>query len=472
MGLTLAVDFGSTYTKLVAVDLKRAELVATSQAKSTVESDITIGLNNAFENLRAVLRKEPEVENILACSSAAGGLRIVAIGLVKVLTTKAAEEAALGAGAKLVGTYSFGLNEHDVREIEAEKAPDLIILTGGTDGGNRDVLLGNAALVARSHINVPIVIAGNRVAAKEAQAVLIGAGKYAVIEENVLPELDRLNVEPTRARIREIFMNHITHAKGLDRAKAIVGDIIMPTPMAVLKAAALLADGTADEEGLGELVVVDIGGATTDVHSIARGEPADPSIVVKGLPEPYEKRTVEGDLGIRYNAQTILEKAGSQAILDRIACIDPEISSCLDMRDKVICLSRQIDSVPCCEADALVDVGLACTAADISMQRHAGVIREAYFTCGKVKILYGKDLTGVKRMIGTGGIFAYGRESARILKAAAFSNQAPESMRPLDPGFFIDARYMLYAAGLLAQIAPTVALRITKKNLRCVGAVP
>jgi uncharacterized protein (TIGR01319 family) len=465
VGLTLAIDFGSTYTKLVALDLAREDLIGVFQSKSTVDSDITFGLNNALKNLSQSLGHEPDIERILACSSAAGGLRIVAIGLVKVLTTKAAEEAALGAGAKLVGTYSFGLTDEDVSEIEADK-PDLILLTGGTDGGNRDVLVNNAILLAGSRLDVPIVIAGNRIAAREAYAVLKAEDKYAVVEQNVLPELDQLNVEPTRARIRDIFMKRITHAKGLDRAKALVGDIIMPTPMAVLKAATLLAEGTTDEKGLGELVVVDIGGATTDVHSVATGQPADPNTVVKGLPEPYEKRTVEGDLGLRYNAQTILEKAGSRAIMRRIACIDPGTAPVLNLAERVACLTRQVDLIPCCEEDALIDVLLASAAADMAMQRHAGVLRESYLACGRVQILSGKDLMAVRTIIGTGGVFAYGSDPFTILKAAAFNNLSPESMRPLNPAFFIDERYMLYAAGLLCDVAPTSALRIMKKHLK------
>jgi uncharacterized protein (TIGR01319 family) len=469
MALTVAVDFGSTYTKAVAFDLASQELAGVSQAKSTVDTDITIGLNAALEKLRGAyndpLGKEQDVERIVACSSAAGGLRIVAIGLVKVLTTKAAEEAALGAGAKLVGTYSFGLTSADIREIETEKTPDLILLTGGTDGGNKEVMLSNAALLAQSCLDVPMVIAGNRVAAQDAHSVLTAAGKYAVIEENVLPELDRLNVEPTRSRIRDIFMRRITHAKGLDRAKAIVGDIIMPTPMAVLKGASLLARGTNEEEGLGELVVVDIGGATTDVHSVAHGYPKEPAVIVKGLPEPFEKRTVEGDLGIRYNALTILEKAGKEQITKRLAAIDRTLSCAIDLNEKVACLCTNVDVVPENDEDALVDFGLASTAADMAMQRHAGVLTESHFACGRVQILHGKDLTGVKVLIGTGGVFAYGSEPYSILKAALFNPSHPESMRPMSPVLCVDTRYILYAAGLLADIAPTAALRVLKRNL-------
>ena len=466
MGLTLAIDFGSTYTKLVAFDLARQELVGITQAKSTVDTDITIGLNEALEKMRTTLGEDKfNIEKILACSSAAGGLRIVALGLVKVLTTKAAEEAALGAGAKVVGTYSYGITPEDMAEIE-EKKTDLILLTGGTDGGNKEVLIENAKLLAKSRLDVPMVIAGNRMGARIAHSVLTEAGKYAVIEENVLPELDKLNVEPTRARIRDIFMRRITHAKGLDKAKAIVGDIIMPTPMAVLKGTALLAEGTKEEAGLGELIAVDIGGATTDVHSVAHGYPTEPDVVVKGLPEPYQKRTVEGDLGIRYNAQTILEKAGKEQIKQKMASLNRELSQNINLEERIEYLSRHIEAVPENEGECLLDFGLASTALEIAAHRHVGVIKEFHLTCGKSRIQYGKDLRHIKTVVGTGGIFAYGNNPYEILKSTTYNRKDPESLRPMGPQFFIDERYILYAVGLLADHSPAAALRIMKNHLK------
>lgn len=466
MGLTLTVDFGSTYTKLAAFNLAREELLGITQAKSTVDTDITVGLTAAMEKMRFALGEDKwKIDKILACSSAAGGLRIVALGLVKVLTTKAAEEAALGAGAKVIGTYSYGITPEDVIEIE-EKKPDLILLSGGTDGGNKEVLIENAKLLAKSRLNVPIVIAGNRMGVQTAYSILSEADKYALIEENVLPELDRLNVEPTRARIRDIFMRRITHAKGLDKAKTIVGDIIMPTPMAVLKGTVLLAGGTKEEKGLEELVVVDIGGATTDVHSVVHGYPTEPDVTMKGLPEPYEKRTVEGDLGIRYNAQTILEKAGQDKIINKAAFINKELSKNISLDEKVKFLCNHIDAVPKNEEDVLVDVSLASTALEIAIQRHAGTIKEFQLTCGKSRIQYGKDLKSIKTVIGTGGIFAYGNHPYWILKSAIYSRSDPESLRPINPQFFVDERYILYAIGLLADVCPRAALRIMKRYLK------
>jgi uncharacterized protein (TIGR01319 family) len=138
--------------------------------------------------------------------------------------------------------------------------------------------------------------------------------KTVVVTENVMPEFNVLGIEPARAAIRQVFIDRIVHAKGMDRARAELDAVLMPTPAAVLEGARLLADGTPADGGLGSLLVVDPGGATTDVHSIATGEPATPGAIPQGLPEPREKRTVEGDLGMRHNAATLVESMGIEAI--------------------------------------------------------------------------------------------------------------------------------------------------------------
>ena len=465
MGLTLAIDFGSTYTKVVAFDLVREEVVAVVQAKSTVKSNVTIGLEAALKKLQAITGAEMiNVDRIVSCSSAAGGLRMVVAGLVRGLTTKAAQEACLGAGAKLVAAYSNGLVPHDISEIEL-MSPDIILLSGGTNGGNEEVIVHNAELVAKSELVSPVIVAGNKIAAPKVQSILQEHGKYVVTVDNVLPELDKLNVEPTREAIRDIFMERIVSAKGLDRARAIVGDIIMPTPMAVLNAATLLAEGAEGEPGLGDLIVVDIGGATTDVHSIGHGNPAITGTMIKGLPDPYRKRTVEGDLGIRYNARSILELVGEHGIIDRIPFSD-KIRRQASLGQAVEFLCHDVAAVPSEEEDYLIDVGLASVAVNIAVKRHAGTVEEVYLPTGKVRIQHGKDLTEIKCMIGTGGIFAHGLLPNWILRAGCHDDAAPQSLLPIDPDLFIDGLYIMFAVGLLSVEHPGKALRIMKQALK------
>jgi len=236
--------------------------------------------------------------------------------------------------------------------------------------------------------------------------------------------------------------------------------------MAVLRAAKLLAEGVKNCDGalgLGDLVVVDVGGATTDVHSIGEGKATQSSVVTKGLPEPHEKRTVEGDLGIRYNASHILETVGSQSVLSNSGL--PHGS---DVKARVAELVTHIDSVPQCAEDNALDIGLARCAVDQAITRHAGRLEVMYTLSGPVYVQFGKDLTTVQTLIGTGGIFSYGREPRRVLEAALFNELESFSLRPKAPRLYIDHQYILFAIGLLSEVVPEKALRVAIKNLKSV----
>ena len=198
----LLIDFGSTYTKLRAVDLDDARLIGTGQGPSTVRTDVCIGMRAALADLEKNAGTLPHFRYRLASSSAAGGLRMVTIGLVRELTVEAARQAALGAGAKLVGTFVNKLTRSDVEAIES-LAPDIVLLAGGTDGGNTEVVLHNAKMLAQSRIDAPIVFAGNRVAADEARKLL--AKHSLTIAGNVMPELGTLATESAREAIRARF---------------------------------------------------------------------------------------------------------------------------------------------------------------------------------------------------------------------------------------------------------------------------
>ncbi|MBR5306299.1 MAG: glutamate mutase L, partial [Oscillospiraceae bacterium] len=157
MKAVLLIDFGSTYTKVTAVDLDTEEIIGTSQSFTTIETDINDGLNNAVKLLREKIGNI-EFSEQYACSSAAGGLKMVSIGLVPELTMKAAKMASLGAGAKVMKTYAYQLTEADLEEID-EINPDIVLLTGGIDGGNKEVIVYNAGVLAKSKRNFPIVYA-------------------------------------------------------------------------------------------------------------------------------------------------------------------------------------------------------------------------------------------------------------------------------------------------------------------------
>lgn len=461
----LAIDFGSTYTKLTAIDLDNEVILATAKDITTVEDDIMIGFNKAFNKLKIEINKKINFDEInfvnkTACSSAAGGLKMVAIGLVPELTAEAAKKAALGAGARVIKTYAYELNSRELEEIK-NTALDIILLAGGTDGGNKECIIHNAKMLAEFKVKIPVVVAGNKAATDEIENILKEAEIDCYITENVMPFINKLNVEPSREEIRKVFMNKIVEAKGMKKAEEFIKGILMPTPAAVLKASEILATGTDEEEGLGDLIVVDIGGATTDIHSIAKGEPTKPSIMIKGLEEPYAKRTVEGDLGMRYSTIALLEASGTRKIRNYLH------DSLKQIDVKAQCQFRHdnIKMVPQSEEEIRFDEAMAKAATELAMTRHCGVLECVYTPMGTMFNQSGKDLTETPYVIGTGGVIIHSLNPKDILKAGNFNEEDPIHLKPIAPKFLVDKTYILSSMGLLAQEYPNTAIRIMKKYL-------
>jgi len=460
--VALLIDFGSTYTKLRAVDLRAGILLASGQGPSTVTTDVNIGLKAALADLDRHMGGLPDFRYRLASSSAAGGLRMVTVGLVKELTAEAARRAALGAGARLVGSFSYRLTDGDVAAI-VELSPDVLLLSGGTDGGNSEVILHNAERLAASALFCPVIAAGNRNAADGIREMFARAGKSLMIAGNVMPAFQELDIEPARAAIRDVFVERIVHAKGIDRAARIFDAVLMPTPAAVMAGARLLAEGLPDRSGVGPLVVLDVGGATTDVHSIASGDPTAEGVVQHGLPEPYAKRTVEGDLGMRHNARIVVEVEG----IDRIAAAASVTEQAVE--EWLIQIERDVEILPAKPQQRAIDTAMASAAVRIAMRRHAGTVRIAHTAAGPVAVQEGKDLSAVKALIGTGGALVHAAVPADVLAAALGDRNDKTSLRPLDPAFFVDEQYLLYAAGLLAEVEPAVAFTVAMNALKATG---
>ena len=456
----LLIDFGSTYTKLTAVDVESEVILGTASAYTTVQTDINDGLTEGLQKLEEKTGKLQFAETY-ACSSAAGGLRMITSGLVPELTGEAAKLASLGAGAKVVGIYAFQLTEDDIEDIQNQK-PDIFLLVGGTDGGNTECILHNAKMLATLPPSFPIVIAGNRTVARQCQRMLEGHEVYVC--PNVMPKFGVLQIEPTQKQIREIFLNRIVQAKGLSKATELLSDIMMPTPSAVLQAMNLLAQGSGEEPGIGELVAVDVGGATTDIYSIADGMPEHMNTVFKGLPEPYAKRTVEGDIGMRYSIQGIVDAAG----LSRIA----KISGLSEERVTVLVndLKNNTDKVPNGDPELeALDFALASMAIEEAVRRHAGTIEETYTMMGLTYVQEGKNLTKVKQIVVTGGSLIHTKRTAEIAAHALYSPAQPASLRPKAADVWVDRTYILAAMGLLSTHYPETALRIMKKELEYHG---
>lgn len=456
------------------MDLPTAEVIGRSQAASTVNTDVREGLLQALAALHekhAVFPHRPsdlgalEDNLVLASSSAAGGLRMAVIGLVPGLTVEAANTAALGAGAKVVGSWSFKLAEKAIGEIETQR-PDMILLTGGTDGGDSATILHNARLLADSALSAPIVIAGNQAVLGEVRDVLTNHGKDVRCATNVMPRSGQLEVDSAREEIRKLFMERITHAKGLDGLGELV-PVILPTPMAALQGALLGAQGIEGEEGWGDLLVVDVGGATTDVHSIGYGQATGPQIVEQGLPEPFAKRTVEGDLGIRFNSGTLLDRVGLDEFEKEFRAAFPVLQvSRAKIAEYIEQISQETSHVPQEDWQSAVDAQLARIAVDIAIERHVGKRERIVTREGETWVYYGKDLSETRTLIGTGGVFIYNPHITHILSPGSGGDSRYDVLRPKSPSLFVDSSYLLYAVGLLSQSQPDAAVRLFKKHMR------
>ena len=464
MSRYLMIDFGSTFTKLTAIDTEAEDIIATASHFTTVATDITVGYENALKIIHEKLGGEVKFDRIIGCSSAAGGLKMAAIGLIDELTLEAAKRVCLGAGAKVDLAFSHHLTNEDIQKIKDKKI-DIILLSGGTDGGNSECVLYNERKLAENGIRIPIIYAGNKNCRDE---IMEMARKYSLDEymcANVMPRLNVLNIPDAREKIREIFLKKIIEAKGIKKIEREIDKVILPTPEAVLQASELLSRGYMHEPGLGEIVLADIGGATTDMYSMSSPSAKRSDVVLKGLEEPYAKRTVEGDLGMRYSALGVLSSLTAEEI--RLYNADEGV----DLNKELTYRHEHVDNIPVNQHEEKIDriIGQICI--DKAMSRHVGRMEEMYTPMGMIYNQYGKDLSQIRYVIGTGGVLVRNNDPYSILKKVEYTMSKPLELRPMHPQYLLDADYILAAMGLLSEIDPLLALRIMKKHLKPIGPV-
>ena len=274
----------------------------------------------------------------------------------------------------------------------------------------------------------------------------------------ILNKVNELNIDSAREKIRQIFLDKIIEAKGIKKIENEIDAVVLPTPQAVLEAAKLLSEGYLTEEGLGDLVVLDIGGATTDMYSICSASKRS-DVIIHGLEEPFAKRTVEGDLGMRYSAPGIIKSLSEEEI--KFINLEKEVN----IEEEVNRRYNNVQSLPENEHDEFIDQFLAEMCAYRAMYRHVGRIEEVFTPMGKVFNQKGKDLTDIKYVIGTGGVVINSKDKLGILvKTTNIRNNISE-LRPVDPEFMIDQKYIMAAMGLLSQKEPLLAIKILKKHI-------
>ena len=470
MGLIALADFGSTYTKVALVDRGRRTLVARAEAPTAIRTDVMEGYDAALAAAResAGTAEQPELE--LAVSSAGGGLRVAAVGLVADLTAAAARQAALNAGARVSAVVSGRLGDAELAELRAT-APEILLFAGGTDGGQGELVLANARALAGAGLATHYVVACNREVAAAVAGVFAATGCGVDVAANVMPRLGWLEIEDARAAISRVFLEHVIGGKRMSAEARFAAMVRMPTPEAVLVATRLLAHGSGGRAGIGEVVVVDVGGATTDVHSSRTEEIARPGIERPLLPTPTTLRTVEGDLGMRAGAAGALD-ADRRWIAEELGADGGEALTGAAALDSAAALDEAIaerglhpEWIPSTAVEARLDGLLAVGCATHALGRHCG---RMLLTAGRngppTLTADGPDLREARQVIGTGGVFAH-RPDGREILIRALGRRGPQSLAPLDPAIRIDADYVLAAAGLLAGLDPELAFDVLEKEL-------
>jgi uncharacterized protein (TIGR01319 family) len=457
VGVVALADFGSTYTKVSLVDRGEGRLLARAEAPTSIGTDLMEGYAAASAAAVRSLPGPVEIEHELAASSAGGGLRVAAVGLVADLTAAAARQAALNAGARVESVLAGTLGDEQLDELRAAR-PEITLFAGGTDGGQADLVLENARRLAAAGIGGYAVVACNAEVAEEAATLLRASGTEVEVAANVMPELGRLEIESAREAILRVFLEHVIGGKGLSAGPEFERMVRMPTPEAVLEATRLLSCGTAEEPGVGDVMVIDVGGATTDVHSNRTAEAAAPGIEDPLLPAPLMLRTVEGDLGLRAGAPGVLA-ADSRWLTDEIGEEAEAIRQAVSKREE------GPDWIPEDPEERRFDGLLAVGCAAHAITRHSGTMLLTRGTGGPPTLVReGPDLREVGKVLGTGGVFANREDGEKVLREA-LARRAPRSLAPRDPAIAVDRNYVLAAAGLLATLDPNAAMRLLRDEL-------
>ena len=465
MNAIALVDFGSTFTKLTITEAGTGRLLATAQAPMTADTDVMEGYRDALGRALIQAPGKPRIVRRLAASSAGGGLRVAAIGLVPEYTEAAARQAALNAGARIVLQLSGRIDERAVAALE-EAQPEIVLFSGGTDGGQRDQVLENAEAVSAARIESRVVVACNCDVAAAVAGMLAPAKRVRTVA-NVLPAIGRLDIEPARAAIHDEFIRHVIRGKGLSRAEEFHEAVVMPTPEAVLRATRLLGQG-ADGAKSADVVVIDLGGATTDVHAAIAPKPAPVGIRTAGLPALPLRRTVEGDLGMRWSAPGVLEADGDWLEAEaRTASLTPEqLRRACDRRQ------REPDYLPESPGEDRIDRALATACATHALRRHCGTLSTVYVPGqGTDFVQRGADLRDVPLVIGTGGMLGRHANGEAVLRAA-LERQARGSLTPRAPALALDRHYVLAAAGLLSTVDENAARALLADQRSMVPAPP
>ncbi len=456
----LCVDFGSTFTKALLVDLASAEVVAATEHRTYGARDVLDVLDRCRDDLSGADPRAADAD-VLACSSAGGGLWIAVVGNEALVTAEAGRRVALSSGGKVVGVVAVAGRAHDevVARLRGLTTPardgsevDVVLLTGGTDGGNRDALCAAARALVDSGWRGPVVVAGNLDAHEEVAGILDGLP--VVLTDNAVPRIGVLAPAGARAAVREQFLRHVIAGKGLSpRGDEFAAVVRGATPDIVLAGVELLARGLDEQHpGVGDVAVVDVGGSTTDVYSVVTLDPelSDGGLAHEVVAPTSANRSVEADLGMRTSAPGVVDAAGDTAGAGLRAAASRRVAD--------------TGFLPRSEDDFAIDEELARIAVHTAVRRHAGRSSVVLTPDGRRVERTGVDLREVGLLVGSGGVLRHGRPgiAERVLGGLVAAHHPDGWQLPERARVVVDDGYVLMAVGLLADGHREVAHRLAR----------
>lgn len=412
-GAAVCLDVGSTWTKAVLV---RSDGTIQGFAEHpTTTGDVLAGVDAAVGAVTAATRIEGETE-VLAASSAGGGLRLAVIGTDALTASDAGHHVARTVGSRVVHVHAGPLAAEDVRTVRGCR-PGALLLMGGADGDDPSVLLHNAGRLARARVRYPIVLAGNVEARDDAVALLRGTGRTVVVCDNVAPVIGTVVAGPARRAVADVFAGHVLGDRGPAAAPRFRRLVRSTTLDAVARGAAEIARITGSR-----VLLVDVGCATTDVHA--------------ATPDGELHRTVEGDLGLRAAAAGVLTEGQTEGLVDPIEAdlLAPAVER----------MAAEPGYIPRDAGGAAEDRRIAALAAAVAVRRHVA----------------SRDGEAVERpgvVVLSGGVFRQRDRDA--LRSVVSTLRADEVLSTFLAGarVVVDNDVVLAAAGLLAANAREVA---------------
>ena len=471
----LATDCGSTTTKAILIELtdEGYRLKVRGEAPTTVEKpfdDVTVGVVNAVTEVQELAERpiigedgliiipqngDAGVDLYLSTSSAGGGLQMLVAGVVRSMTAESAERAALGAGAIVMDTISSNDKRQPHEQIARIRhlRPDMILLSGGVDGGTTSHVAELAELIGAadpkprlgSSYELPVVYAGN-VGARTAVEEAIGEKTALAIVDNLRPTLDEENLDPARDEIHELFMEHVmAQAPGYDKLKSWTSAPVMPTPGAV----GLIIQTIAKQRDI-TVIGVDIGGATTDVFSVFQGT---------------FNRTVSANLGMSYSISNVMASAGIENVLRWVPFHIDES----ELRNRIKNKMVRPTTIPSLQRDLQVEQALAREALRLSLVQHKefatelkGVrksrdISEAFHQSGSGNTIV--DMMALDLVVGSGGVLSH---APRRVQAALM---LVDSFQPMGiTTLAVDSIFMMPQLGVLSTEQPAAATEVFERD--------